>query len=46
MVEAEITCLEKQIQDLKHDVYSERKVNQELEANLDGEEEEDPSGAM
>ncbi|XP_013751750.2 uncharacterized protein LOC106454120 [Brassica napus] len=32
-VEAEIICLEKQIQDLKHDVYSERKVNQELEAN-------------
>nr|VDD46658.1 unnamed protein product [Brassica oleracea] len=39
MVEAEITCLEKQIQDLKHDVYSERKVNQELEAKYDEREE-------
>ncbi|KAF2547796.1 hypothetical protein F2Q70_00023551 [Brassica cretica] len=38
-VEAEITCLEKQIQDLKHDVYSERKVNQELEAKYDEREE-------
>ncbi|CDY42153.1 BnaC05g40660D [Brassica napus] len=39
MVEAEITCLEKQIQDLKHDAYSERKVNQELEAKYDEREE-------
>ncbi|KAJ4893455.1 hypothetical protein Rs2_20249 [Raphanus sativus] len=38
-VEAEILCLEKQIQDLKHDVYSERKVNQELEARFDEREE-------
>ncbi|KAF8109474.1 hypothetical protein N665_0095s0046 [Sinapis alba] len=38
-VEAEILCLEKQIQDLKHDVYSERKVNQELEAKYDEREE-------
>ncbi|CAN7107209.1 unnamed protein product [Brassica rapa subsp. narinosa] len=38
-VEAEITCLEKKIQDLKHDVYSERKVNQELEAKYDEREE-------
>ncbi|CAG7882427.1 unnamed protein product [Brassica rapa] len=40
-VEAEILCLEKRIQDLKLDVHSERKENQELEANLDGEEEEE-----
>ncbi|KAG2305784.1 hypothetical protein Bca52824_025532 [Brassica carinata] len=38
-VEAEILCLEKQIQDLKHDVYSERKVNEELEAKFDEREE-------
>ncbi|KAL0855150.1 hypothetical protein Bca101_060302 [Brassica carinata] len=39
-VEAEILCLEKRIQDLKLDVHSERKENQELESNLDEEEEE------
>ncbi|KAJ0263895.1 hypothetical protein HA466_0023410 [Hirschfeldia incana] len=38
-VEAEITYLEKKIQGLKHDVYSERKVNQELEAKFDEREE-------
>ncbi|KAF8075693.1 hypothetical protein N665_1072s0020 [Sinapis alba] len=40
-VEAEILCLEKRIQDLKLDVHSERKENEELEANLDEEEEEE-----
>ncbi|KAJ0249406.1 Uncharacterized protein HA466_0149040 [Hirschfeldia incana] len=40
-VEAEILCLEKRIQDLKLDVHSERKENEELEANLDDEEEEE-----
>ncbi|KAL1204784.1 hypothetical protein V5N11_017393 [Cardamine amara subsp. amara] len=39
-VEAEILCLEKRIQDLKLDVYSEKKENEELEANIgEGEEE-------
>ncbi|CAH8361954.1 unnamed protein product [Eruca vesicaria subsp. sativa] len=37
-VEAEILCLEKRIQDLKLDVHSERKNNEELEANLSEEE--------
>ncbi|CAH8359922.1 unnamed protein product [Eruca vesicaria subsp. sativa] len=40
IVEAEILCLEKQIQDLKHDVYTERRHNQELEAKFDERQEE------
>ncbi|EOA32909.1 hypothetical protein CARUB_v10016234mg, partial [Capsella rubella] len=39
-VEAEILCLEKRIQDLKLDVYSEKKENEELEASIDEGEEE------
>ncbi|CAH2053895.1 unnamed protein product [Thlaspi arvense] len=38
-VEAEILCLEKRIQDLKLDVYSEKKENEELEASIDEGEE-------
>jgi hypothetical protein len=39
-VEAEILCLEKRIQDLKLDVYSEKKENKELEDSIDEGEEE------
>ncbi|XP_010486974.1 PREDICTED: uncharacterized protein LOC104765019 [Camelina sativa] len=39
-VEAEILCLEKRIQDLKLDVYSEKKENEVLKASIDEGEEE------